>query len=279
MRWLPIALTAAALALGAAPALALAPGERTICRTLRENTGPVRLPAQDSHLSVLVTGDSMSYPIDQEMAVEAPAGMVVHSDRHDGTGLTTNVVDWPRLAVSQVARFHPQATVISIGGRDGGIPLADPARGGRLTECCGPRWLRLYADLLRPLARAYVRGGLGHVYWLTLPAPEEAARAPLYEAVNGALALLAAEFPGEISLIPVSAFVSPGGFRHQITYEGLQIRPRTPDGIHVNHAGACVERSLVVQAMLADGQLAPARGAFGVPIGWGPGSQAPGEAR
>jgi hypothetical protein len=271
MRCLPILLAAAALALGAGPALALAPGERTICRTLREDTGPVRLPGHLQHFSVLVTGDSMSYPIDQEMAVEAPAGMVVHSDRHDGTGLTTNVVNWPRLAASQVARFHPEATVISIGGRDGGIPLPDPARGGKLTECCGTRWLRLYANLLRPLAEAYVRGGEGHVYWLSLPAPEEAARAPLYEAVNASLALLAGEFRGEITLIPVSTVVSPGGFRHQITYEGLPIRPRTPDGIHLNHAGACVERSLVVQAMLADGQLAPARGAFGVPIGWGPG--------
>ncbi len=128
----------------------------------------------------------------------------------------------------------------------------------------------MYANRLRPLARAYVRGGLGHVYWLTLPAPEEAARAPLYEAVNSALSLLAAEFQGQITLIGVSGAVSPGGFQHQITYEGLQIRPRTPDGIHLNHAGACVERSLIVQAMLADGQLDPARGAFGVPIGWGP---------
>ncbi len=216
---------------------------------------------------MLVTGDSMSYPIDQEMAVEAPAGMVVHSDRHDGTGLTTQTVNWPRLAVSQVQRFHPDATVITIGGRDGGIPLAGPRN--TLIECCGTRWLRAYARLLRPLARAYVRGGLGHIYWLTLPAPREALRAPLYEAVNQSLALLAAEFPGEITLIGVAGAVSPDGFQEQIAYEGLQIRPRTPDGIHLDHAGACVERSLIVAAMLADGQLEPARGAFGLPLGWG----------
>jgi lysophospholipase L1-like esterase len=268
---LPIALTAAMLLLGASPALALAPGESTVCKTLRADTGQIRLPGRGGHLSVLVTGDSMSYPIDQEMAVEEPAGMVVHSDRHDGTGLTTQVVNWPRLAVRQVERFHPDATVITIGGRDGGIQLPDPDTPNKLTECCGARWLRLYANLLRPLARAYVRGGLGHVYWLTLPAPAEAARAPLYEAVNAALGLLAAEFRNEITLIPVSAVVSPGGFQSQITYEGLTISPRTPDGIHLNHAGACVERSLVVQAMLAEGQLEPARGAFGVPVGWGPG--------
>ena len=216
---------------------------------------------------MLVTGDSMSYPISQEMAVEAPAGMVVHVDRHDGTGLTTQTVNWPRLAVSQVERFQPDATVITIGGRDGGIPLPDKGHG--LTPCCGARWLRLYANLLRPLARAYVRGGKGHVYWLELPAPREALRAPLYEAVNGALALLAGEFPGEITPIDVPGAVSPGGFQERITYEGLEISPRTPDGIHLDHAGACIERSLIVSAMLADGQLEPARGAFGLPVGWG----------
>jgi hypothetical protein len=70
-------------------------------------------------------------------------------------------------------------------------------------------------------------------------------------------------------VIPVLAAVSPGGWDEQITYEGLQISPRTPDGIHVDHAGACIERSLVVAAMLEDGQLEPARGAFGLPLGWG----------
>lgn len=268
MRRLRVALMAAAMLMGCGTAVARAAGEGEICRELREDTGLLRLPGPEGHLSVLVTGDSMSYPIDQEMGIEAPRGMVVHADRHDGTGLTTTTVNWPRLAARQVARFHPDATVISLGGRDGGIPLPDPANGG-LTECCGRRWLRLYADLLRPLARSYIRGGKGHVYWLTLPAPEEALRAPLYEAVNQALALLASEFPGEMSLINVAGVVSPGGFQHEISYEGLQIRPRTPDGIHLNHGGACVERSLVVAAMLQDGQLLPARGAFGVPLGWG----------
>lgn len=267
MRSLRISLSAVAVLLVLCQGLAGAASEEDICRTLRHDTGALRLPGAARRLSVLVTGDSMSYPVDQEMAVQAPSGMVVHVDRHDGTGLTTQTVNWARLAVAQVARFEPDATVITIGGRDGGIPLPDGRRG--LTECCGPRWLRLYANLLRPLARAYVRGGKGHLYWLTLPAPREALRAPLYEAVNESVALLAAEFPGEMTVIGVDGALSPGGFQEQISFEGLEIAPRTPDGIHLNHAGACVERSLLVSAMLADGQLEPARGAFGLPLGWG----------
>ena len=267
MRSLRILLTAAAIVLGAGQGLAGAIGERAICRTLRRNTGALRLRGPAGHMSVLVTGDSMSYPIDQELAVERPPGMTVHVDRHDGTGLTTQTVNWSRLAARQVRRFRPDATVITIGGRDGGIPLR--GRGHGLTPCCGARWLRLYANRLRPLARSYVRGGEAHVYWLELPAPKEALRAPLYEAVNEALVLLAGEFPGELTLIDVPGAISPGGFQERISYEGLEVRPRTPDGIHLDHAGACIERSLIVSAMLADGQLEEARGAFDLPLGWG----------
>jgi hypothetical protein len=109
------------------------------------------------------------------------------------------------------------------------------------------------------LIRAYLRGGRGRVYWLLLPAPREALRAPLFEAVNNTLQLLAPEFGGALRLIPINTVISPGGFQETITYDGVQIHPRTPDGIHLNHEGACVEQSLVVEALRADGLLAPAK--------------------
>jgi hypothetical protein len=203
---------------------------------------------------VLATGDSMIYPILEELAAEAPRGMHVIPERHDGTGLIMSTVNWHRLAKQQVTRFHPDATVITLGGRDGGIPLRGPDH--KLIECCGSEWLKAYAGLLRPLVNAYLRGGLGHVYWLLLPAPRERLRAPLYEAVNDALRLLAAEFGDRMQLIPVDAVITPGyQFQETITYQGLAVHPRTPDGIHLDHAGACVERSLLVEAMLANGLL------------------------
>lgn len=251
---------AAALCLLAGPAASVAAGPAApsstvaICSRLRADSGPLRLGSGHRHLTVLATGDSMIYPILEELAAHEPRGMKVIPERHDGTGLTTDTVDWHRLASEQVARFHPDATVITLGGRDGGIPLSG-AR-GRLVECCGTAWLRLYADLVRPLIRTYLRGGHGRVYWLLLPAPRERLRAPFYEAVNKSLALLAPEFPGLMHLIPVDSVITPGyEFQNTITYEGLQIQPRNSDGIHLDHAGACVERSLVVEAMLQDGLL------------------------
>jgi hypothetical protein len=203
---------------------------------------------------VLAAGDSMIYPILEELAADAPRGMRVIPERHDGTGLTTNTVNWHALAKQQVAKFHPDATVITLGGRDGGIPL--PGAGHKLIECCGSAWLGAYAALVRPLVRDYLRGGAGHVYWLLLPAPRERLRAPLYEAVNNALRLLASEFKGAMHLISVDTVITPGyEFEDTISYQGITIHPRTPDGIHLDHAGACVERSLVVEAMMQDGLL------------------------
>ena len=224
-----------------------------VCSRLRAELGPLRLGAHRKRLTALATGDSMIYPLDQELAVDPPGGMRVQADRRDGTGLTTATVNWHRLAQLQVVRFHPGATVISLGGRDGGYPLR--AADHQLVECCGASWLALYAQLAQPLVDAYVQGGRAHVYWLLLPAPREAARAPLYEAVNNAIRLLASRFPADMTLVPVDSVISAGGYQETITYHGVQVRPRAPDGIHLNHEGACVERSLVAEAMISTGLL------------------------
>ena len=253
-------LLALLLGMGASAAVALAAPQgaardfRQICHALQAAGGRPRLAAHRHSLRLLATGDSMIYPVSQELGLETPHGMQVLVDRHDGSGLTTTTVDWPRLAARQAARDRPDVTVISVGGRDGGISLPDASH--QLVPCCGPAWLALYAARVRPLVESYLRGGRGRVYWLALPAPREAARAPLFEAVNDALRLLIPRYGGALRLLPTDAVISPGGFRETIIYGGLQIHPRAPDGIHLNHAGACVERSLVVQALRSDGLLA-----------------------
>jgi len=252
-----LALMAFGASAAAAKAPASIPSTAAVCARLRAKLGPLRLGDKRKRLTVLATGDSMIYPIDQELAQDAPRGMRVQSDRHDGTGLTTPTFDWHRLARQQVARYHPGATVISLGGVDGGFPLR--AADHQLVECCGAQWLGLYAQLAEPLVDAYVQGGRAHVYWLLLPAPREAARAPLYEAVNNAIRLLGSKFPSDMTVIGVDSVISPDGFQETITYQGVQVKPRAPDGIHLNHEGACVEHSLVSEAMIATGVLERAR--------------------
>jgi hypothetical protein len=246
-----------AIAVAHAGPVSPASSPAAICGRIRAASGPLRLRAGHKRLTMLVTGDSLIYPIDEQLTVGRARGMRVVTDRRDGTGLTTSTVNWDRLSKQQAARVRPDVTVITLGGRDGGIPLQGLAH--KLIPCCGTPWLELYADRVRPLIRAYLRGGRGRVYWLLLPAPREALRAPLFEAVNDTLRLLAPEFGASLRLIPNDVVISPGGFQDTITYDGMQIHPRTPDGIHLTHEGACVERSLVIEGLRADGLLSPPR--------------------
>jgi hypothetical protein len=228
-----------------------------ICRRIRADTGALHLSAHRKRLTILATGDSMIYPLDEELQIGRAAGMRVVADRRSGSGLTTTTVNWDRLSKQQATRIQPAVTVITLGGRDGGIPLPNAHK--QLIECCGQAWLELYANRVRPLIDAYLRGGRGRVYWVLLPAPREALRAPLFEAVNNTIRLLAREFGSSLRLIEDNTVISPGGFKETITYDGLKIHPRAPDGIHLTHEGACVQRSLIVEALRADGFLSPAR--------------------
>ena len=78
-----------------------------ICQRIRADSGPIHLAAHRKHLTILATGDSLIYPIDQELAVERAAGMRVVADRHDGTGLTTTTVNWARLSRRQARPSGP----------------------------------------------------------------------------------------------------------------------------------------------------------------------------
>ncbi len=225
-----------------------------VCQHVKRADRALRRPAGARPLRVLATGDSMIYPIHEVLTwLLHPSRTQVTVDRRDGTGLRTPTPNWPRLARRQAARYRPDVTVITLGGRDAGFPLATADHGS--IPCCGLDWQQGYAARLRPLVLSYLRGGRGRVYWLSLPVPRDAGAAPLFAAVNGALRLLVGEFAGRMRLIPVEETISPGGFQDTLVYDGLTIHPRHPDGFHLTHEGGCVEGALVEDALRADGLL------------------------
>jgi hypothetical protein len=70
--------------------------------------------------SVLVTGDSLSQPLDQELARRyADAGVKVTRDPHLGTGISkTDLLDWGKLSVKQ-AKEEYDAVVMFMGANEG----------------------------------------------------------------------------------------------------------------------------------------------------------------
>jgi len=203
-------------------------------------------PARRRLHSLLVTGDSMSQPLDLDLARTLdPQGVTVTPDPHIGSGISKSIlVDWGRLATSQVRQFHPQAIVVFIGANEG---FSMPGPGGRQVNCCGAEWAAIYAGRVRAMMNTYRQAGVARVYWLTLPAPRDPARAKISQVVNAAVEVAAEPWRDQIRVIDtVPVFTPDGRYRDAITIAGQPTIVRQPDGIHLNDAGSALAEKLVL---------------------------------
>jgi hypothetical protein len=197
--------------------------------------------------SLLVTGDSMSEPLDSDLAGDLVSKRVrVIQDPHIGSGIsTTFVVNWAQLSVAQVKAYHPDAVVIFIGANDG-FPMSAPD--GRQVSCCSAQWAAIYANRVRQMANTYRQGGAAHVYWLTLPTPRDPARARISRVVNAAIDVAVAPWAAQVTVINTVPIFTPGAvYRDAMKIHGVETIVRESDGIHLNDAGS----SLLAQVVLA----------------------------
>jgi lysophospholipase L1-like esterase len=209
-------------------------------------------PARRRLRTLLVTGDSMSQPLDLHLArTLAGSGVNVIRDPHIGTGISkTILVDWGKLAVSQVRRHHPDAVVVFIGANDG---FSMPGPGGRQVSCCGPGWATIYATRVRLMMAAYRRGGAARVYWLTLPTPRESGRAMIARVVNAAIDVAAEPWRAQVRVLDTVSVFTPGGvYRDSMSVGGKPTIVRESDGIHLNDAGSALEATNVLAAVGRD---------------------------
>lgn len=201
--------------------------------------------------TVLVTGDSMSMPLDAEIARET-AGSDVKAvrDPHVGTGLTiTDLVDWGKLSVRQVEKESPEAVVVFIGANDG-YPLR---YAGQEHECCGPEWAAAYATRARTMMNTYRQAGAARVYWLLLPAPRDPRRQRISRAVNLAVTAAAQPYLAQVRVVDLPAIFTPDfQYRDAMPVDGEDRLVRQSDGIHLNPAGAAIAADTVLEALRAD---------------------------
>jgi lysophospholipase L1-like esterase len=199
--------------------------------------------------TVLVTGDSMAEPLDQDLARTLdPDGVKVIQDPHIGTGISSTIlVNWEALARYQVSHDHPDVVVMFIGANDG---YAMPGPGGTTVSCCGVAWATIYANRVRQMMNTYRQDGVAHVYWLTLPTPRDPTRARISEVVNAAITVAAQPWANQISVLNTVAIFTPGDrYRDAMPVNGQRTIVRESDGIHLNNAGSALESSYVVAAI------------------------------
>ena len=213
--------------------------------------GQARRPARMLH-TLLVTGDSMSQGIDVDLAQTlSPSGLQVIRDPHIGTGISKPIlVDWGRLSTHQVTTDHPDAVVVFIGANEG---FSMPDGSGHQVACCSAAWAAIYANRVRHMMATYRQGGRAMVYWLTLPAPREAARAEIARAVNAAIEVAAEPWRSDVRVLDMVPVFTPGfAYRDSMTVGGQPTLVRQSDGIHLNDAGSALAAKVVLGAMAQD---------------------------
>ena len=202
--------------------------------------------------TLLVTGDSLSTPLDTELARKlTPDGVDVIRDPHLGTGISNSaVVDWAQLSASQMARDDPDAVVVFIGANEGyGIPGPD----GKDVECCGPDYAAAYANRVRQVMDTFRADGETKVYWLTVMTPRDADAARVDEVVNAAVKVAAQPWADQVRIIDTVPVFTPGErYSDSIEVDGSETIVRESDGIHLNEAGSAIAADLVIQRLDQD---------------------------
>lgn len=186
---------------------------------------------------LLVTGDSLSEPLDQYLAQRLAGKVNVIQDPHIGTAISnTFIVDWAQLAESQVAHDHPQAVVVFIGANEG-FPMTGP--GGVQVSCCSTEWAAIYASRARRMMDTYRQQGIARVYWITVPAVREAAKQTIVRAVDAAVEVAAQPWADQVRIVDSVPVFTPGDvYRDAMPIDGTETIVRQSDGIHLNDAGS-----------------------------------------
>src|SRR4051794_8514468 len=203
---------------------------------------------------LLVTGDSLTTPLDIEIArklADQGVGVQVTRDPHLATGISNSgLVDWSKLSTTQAANDDPDAVVLFIGANEG-YPMPGP--NGAQVNCCGPQWQAVFRSRVGQMMDNYLSGGAQRVYWLTVPTQRDPARKPIADAVNTAVEQAAAERGAAVRVVDLRPTFTPGdSYRDSIEIDGQQTIVRESDGIHLNEEGSSVAADLVLQAVDRD---------------------------
>ena len=195
-------------------------------------------PARKPLETLLITGDSLSQPLDQELARRLTGGSVnVVRDPHLGTGISkSTIVDWGKLSASQVAKHHPSAVVVFIGANEG---FAMKGPDGRDVQCCGVDYAAIYASRVRQMMNTYRQASAARVYWLTLPTPRDPERQKIARTVNAAIGVAAEPWRSQVRVFDTVPIFTPGGrYRDAMDIDGREQIVRESDGIHLNEKGS-----------------------------------------
>jgi hypothetical protein len=235
----------------AAAARLRVPFGRTVPWTASADAQTLRGTLRTHRFRLLATGDSMIQVTDDILRDRLGARRRVTNEAHVSTGISKAGVfglNWMHHAAKQARSIHPDATVVWIGPNEG-FPIDG-------VSCCGPAWVKGYADRARSMMRSYRRGGRAVVYWLTLPIPRSDKLARVLRAVNRAIVRAARSAGSGVHVIDMRRVFTPHGhFQQRACYRGGCFSARQPDGVHLSLTGSRVAADIIVRRLRADGVI------------------------
>jgi hypothetical protein len=224
---------------------------RTVGWTASADAQRLRGTLRTHRFRLLATGDSMIQVTDDVLRDRLGARRRVTDEAHVSTGISKAGVfglNWMHHAATQARSIHPDATVVWIGPNEG-FPIDR-------VSCCGPGWVKGYADRARSMMRSYRRGGRAVVYWLTLPIPRSDKLARVLRAVNRAIVRAARSAGSGVHVIDMRRVFTPhGDFQQRACYRGRCFSARQPDGVHLSLAGSRVAADIIDRRLHADGVI------------------------
>ena len=231
------------------------PGASSAPSTAAPAAGAIALrqPTRKHPLRVLVTGDSLStYVAEQMDQLGHDAGLVrIKGVWADGTGLSNpSFYNWQKAASTGVRKYHPEIVVMVIGGNDG-WNMTDPA--GRVVRVGTDVWVDEYARRVAAIMRTYLAGGVQAVYWSGPPMARNGLWNRLYGKVNSAAARAAASVSRTQYVDLYRGTAVDGHYAEKVPFGGHVIQhSRQPDGVHWTLDGSRLPASLELAAISED---------------------------
>ena len=201
---------------------------------------------------LLVTGDSMSIPMDSVLAQRlTPQGVEVVRDPKLGSAISDEeFLDWGQLSHAQMRDEDPDAVVMFIGAGEG-FPLETP--GGGEVDCCSPEYAAAYANRVRQVMTTYVAQPDKRLYWLSVPRSRNDRQWEISQVVNEAGRVAAVPWLSQIRLIDLVPIFTPGGvYRDSMEIDGEDTIVRESDGLHLTRAGAELAADAVMERLTQD---------------------------
>lgn len=208
-----------------------------------------RQPTPGKPLQVLVTGDSESQFVGEQMAELDRAGLMnVTTVARNGTGLTNpNFFNWELNAEQEMSDRDPDAVVMVVGGNDGFNVSVD----GKLYGPETPEWQTEFARRAAVVMRSLVEDGKRPVYWAAPPTARDETYNNIYRNQNAAVKRAAEAVPGA-RYVDIYTTINDGRYSDEVQLGKRRVLGRQSDGVHFNREGAIVPAHLILRAMSKD---------------------------